>query len=266
MPGKGAIIACGDGKLYGPDPADASLIPKAVGQNLLCESDFFGSSFNGAGLEFSIVYPVYLIPHGGGYLSLVDPDSPGEQLLVVCTLQEEAMKLISQFEILAMPKSLSNDREFSWLLQSVKYPVIGVAFDPKPYNQQINASFVKSVAELLDEHLKPDRSPWNYPVFTIAEPDGFACIEGSDVDGSSLMAICVFTTSERANEYVESSDGDGTPCMLQDLTQARDFFGQIDESYAVAVAIDPVIEDNRAEAKYCFSIRTLMDKYLVQVK
>lgn len=217
-------------------------------------------------MDLAIEYPVYLIPHGGGYLSIVDPESQDEQLLVVCSTQEEATKLIYQFEILSAPTTLSNDREFVWLLDSLNYPVIGVAFDPKPANNSINATYVKSISELLTDHLSPDRSPWNYPVFTVAEEEGFACIEGSEVDGSPLVAICVFTNSERANEYVENSKGEGTPCMLHDLSQARDFFGQIDESYAVAVAIDPVIENDKSTAKYCFSIKTLMDKYLVEIE
>ena len=179
---------------------------------------------DGAGLDLAIEYPIYLIPHGGGYLSVVDPDSPSEQLLVVCSSQEEATKLIYQFEILSAPKALSNDREFAWLLDSLNYPVIGVAFDPKPEGKSINATYVIPVSELKSQHLSPDRSPWNYPVFTVAEENGFACIEGSEVDGAPLIAICLFTSSERANEYIEFSEGEGTPCMLQDLSQAPRFF------------------------------------------
>lgn len=195
---------------------------------------------------------------------MVDPDSQDEQLLVVCNSQEDAARLIYQFEILSAPKPLSNDREFYWLLQSVSYPVIGVAFNPRPEGTSINAEQIISTTELMEVHLKPDRSPWNYPVFTIAEEEGFACIEGSEVDGQPLMAICLFTSIERANEYLHESKEKGTPCKLQDLNQAREFFGKIDESYAVAVAIDPVIEDKIRSAKYCFSIQTLMEKYLIE--
>jgi hypothetical protein len=214
-------------------------------------------------MSFEIQYPLFLIPHGGGYLSIVDPDSPAEQMLVVCSNEELFLQLLYQFEIMSSPKKLLNDREFAWLLKYVKPPVTKVAFDPRPIGADVNAAEVVSIATLLGERLKPDLSPWNYPVFAIAEDEGFISITSDDGAGGVMTLLTMFTSKELAMEYLEKTNQQGTLCRLADVGQARTFLSSIDSSFAVAVALDPVVDGEFQSSKYCFSIDVLLEKYLV---
>lgn len=226
-------------------------------------------------MNFDIHYPLYLVPHGGGYLSIVNPESnsePGEpsdgeirQMLVVCSSQELVMRLIYQFEILSSPKALHSDREFQWLLKSLKPPVTQVVFDPKPKGEDVNAVEIVDISELVDQRLKPDNSPWNYPVFAVAIEEGFLSIDADDGAGEIMTLIAIFSTKELALEYMEKAKRDGTLCKLSDLAQARKFVESVDPSFAVAIALDPEVRGEQRVAKYCFSIETLLEKYLVTV-
>ncbi len=213
--------------------------------------------------EIELIYPIYIIPHGGGYLSIVDPEDNTTQLLVVCGTQELVMRLIHQFQILSAPRALNNDREFAWLLRSLKSPVTKVVFDPKPEGESINGRTTVAVNDLLTQHLKPDLSPWNYPVFAIAKDDGFVSIDSDDGAGGTMTLLTLFTEKDLATDFLKETDQSGTLCRLGDVGQARTFLKSIDKSLAVAVALDPTVEGDQQTAKYCFAIEVLLEKYLV---
>ena len=221
------------------------------------------SHSNGSSCHFEIRYPLYLIPHGGGYLSIVDPENTGRQLLVVCSSQELSLMLIYQFSLLSKPKQLNNDREFAWLLRSLKNPVSAVAFDPRPEGEIVNAVEVATVAELLEHRLQPDLSPWNYPVFLLANDDGFVSIESDDGSGELIQLLCLFSSREKAIEYQDVTGIAGDLCEFKSVAQMRTFLKSLDRSLAAAVALDPVIENETHIAKYCFAIEVLLEKYLV---
>ena len=213
--------------------------------------------------ELNIEYPIHLIPHGGGYLSFVNPDDESEQMLVVCGSQELALQLIQQFELLSAPKSLNNDREFVWLLRSLKQPVNRVAFDPNPEGEQVNARQVVAVVDLLQSHLQPDLSPWNYPVYAVANDQGFVSINTEDETGEPLTVLCFFSQAKSAEDYLNQSGQQGEPCAINDVLESRAFLLSVDKSFAAAVALNPRIEGERHTADYCFSIEVLLEKYLV---
>lgn len=209
-------------------------------------------------------YPIYLIPHGMGFASIVDPDvsENPEHLLVVHTDAEAADEFMNEFGIHGAPRALQNDREFSWLLRSLKEPVTQVTFDPRPREGDVNARWTVPVQELLDDHLTADLSPWNYPVFVIEREVGFACISGRG-DGEPLKAVGVFSHLEKAEAYLELSEETGDVHELRDMESTRRFLKSLDASVNAA-ALDPVIEDGRHSARHCFSLKTLLEKYLVQ--
>ena len=132
-------------------------------------------------------YPLYLIPHGGGYASMVDPSAEADdeptQMLVVYTESDIAVQFMSEFGMPDTPRMLFNDREFGWLLESLREPVREVAFDPSPLGDKIGARWQVAVRELLDDHLTADYSPWNYPVYAVAQETGFASIDGAGSEG-----------------------------------------------------------------------------------
>lgn len=212
-------------------------------------------------------YPIYLIPHGGGYASMVDPDNEAEaeptQMLVVYTESDVAVQFMSEFGIPDTPRMLFNDREFGWLLESLRSPVRDVVFDPSPLGDKIDARWQVAVRELLDEYLTADYSPWNYPVYAIAQETGFVSIDGAGSLGESLTVLGLFSSQDKAKGYLEAADESGELCTLTNLDETRIFLTALTEQIA-AVALDPIVEQERRTAKHCFPLETLLKKYLVR--
>ena len=215
-------------------------------------------------MVFHWSYPVYLIPHAGGYASVVGAptcDDDRTHFLVVHTDEQPATEFMQRFEIEGRPKRLHNHREFRWLLLSLRDPVRHVAFDPDPDEGQVNARWSASVGDLLRDHLKADYSPWNYPVCVVAQEDGFASIQGSGPAGEPLTAICVFTDEEKAHDYLAAAGEVGSLCTLDNPDQARTFLAALGPGVS-AVALDPRVEAGLRTARHGFSLQTLLDKYL----
>ena len=209
-------------------------------------------------------YPIYLIQHGGGYVSIVDSasDTSSSQSLVVYSGEEKAIGFIGACGIMGAPRKLSNDREFGWLLQSLQAPVTGVLFDPSVPSEARSPAQRVSVRELLESHLNADNSPWNYPVYVVAQDEGFVSIDGPDADGQMITAIAFFTSEERIDTYLEATGDRGTVCAMQNVDEARSFVKGV-ASDAAAIALNPTFADGKQFAKHCFTIATLLDKYLV---
>ena len=193
----------------------------------------------------------------------MNPDDTKKQMLVICSSKELAMGLVYQFELMSMLKELKNDREFVWLLRSIKKPVTQVAFDPQPQGEEVNAVEIVEIDELLSNRLSPDMSPWNYPVYVVAQEQGFVSIESPDETGEMIMLLCLFTEKRLAADYLDKSGSEGEFCAFHDVGEARTFFESLDRSLAAAVALDPEIDEGTHKAKYCFSIEVLLEKYLV---
>jgi hypothetical protein len=211
-------------------------------------------------------YPLYVIPHGMGYVSLVEPrdgpsEEPPEQLLVVHTEAEAAQALMEQFGLQGSPRELANAREFCWLLRNLRVPTTQVAFDPRPHEAEVNSRWAVAVRQLLDEFLKVDYSPWNYPVFAIQQDDGFASIQSQSAS-EPQTAVGLFTRIERAEQYLRESEETGDVHELADMDAARFFLESLSHQIT-AVALDPSVSEGRRTAKHCFGLRTLLDKYLV---
>ncbi len=212
-------------------------------------------------------YPIYLIPHGGGYASMVDPQSENEDdpthMLVVYTQSEVAVQFMSEFGIPEVPRMLFNDREFGWMLQSLKSPVRQVAFDPSPLGDKIAAQWQVAIQELIDDHLTTDYSPWNYPVFAIAQDGGFVSLLGAEDNGKPTIAIGLFTSEEKANGYLEGADEEGELCELTNLDDTRTFLEALSDQVG-SVAVNPIAEQDNRTATHCFSLPILLEKYLVR--
>ena len=212
-------------------------------------------------------YPIYLIPHGGGFASMLDPhteaDDEPTQMLIVYTESEVAVQFMSEFGMAETPRMLFNDREFRWLLQSLRAPVTDVAFDPSPLGDKVDARWQVAVRELLDEHLTADYSPWNYPVYAIAQEAGFVSIDGAGNKGEPLTILGLFTSPDKAKGYLEATEESGELCVLTNLDEARALLIALTERIA-AVALDPIVEQDQRTAKHCFPLETLLNKYLVR--
>ncbi len=215
-------------------------------------------------MTITVQYPIYLITVTGGYASVVDTD-PGDQpvhLLAVFLEEEAAASFMATCNLLGTPRELGNAREFRWLLQSLRHPVTQVAFDPSPDGKEVSAKWRVAVDELLAQ-LIADRSPWNYPVFVIAQNEGFVSIDGSSSDDQPIKAVGLFTTSGKADTYLQATEESGTVLKLADMEQARSFLAALKDS-TPAVALDPVVDNGQHIAKICFRIEMLLDKYLVE--
>lgn len=211
-------------------------------------------------------YPLYLIPHGSGFASIVDPEGGElpEQLLVVHSDADEAAAFMVEFGLLGNPRKLANDREFSWLLRRLQHPVTRVAFDPRPLPQQVNARLTLGVQEILQQHLRVDFSPWSYPVFVIAQEQGFASIqlESAPHETEPTTALSLFTNREKAESYLEAAGETGTLCELTDLQLTRRLFEFLADEVA-AVAMNPHVDNHRRLARHTFNMTTLLERYLI---
>lgn len=210
-----------------------------------------------------INYPLYLIPHGGGYASIVDPETEAFHLLVVYEQEQPAMDFMSRFGMEGEPRFLKNDREFAWLLLALRDPVTHVAFDPTIEQGVVETRWSVTVQKLLDDHLQADFSPWDYPCFVVALDAGFASIEGNASDGQPLTALALFTTKERAEAYMADASESGSVCELTSLDEARRFLEKLAPQVA-GVALDPTVGEAGSTAKYCFELATVLEKYLVR--
>ena len=186
-----------------------------------------------------------------------DPD----HLLVVFTDEQAAREFMNEFGIQGQPRPLANDREFSWLLRRLKPPINQVAFDPRPLERDVNARWTAPVQTLLDDHLTVDFSPWNYPVFAVSQGDGFASIH-SQSDTQPVTAVAIFSDSDQAEAYIAASGEQGELFELADMLTTRRFL-QLLSKLVDAVALDPETQDGQHATPHCFSVRTLLDKYLV---
>ncbi len=215
-------------------------------------------------MELTWRYPLYIIPLTTGYASVVDSQDPGKPVhsLVVFTELEKAERVMAQWEISGSPRALSNAREFDWMLRSLQAPVSQIALDAEPTDDQVNARWSISVEEMLQEHLVVDYSPWNYPVFVLAQKEGFACIEGVGPDGGQLAALALFDNEEKLAQYVDDTREGGKRFELSDLAQTRKFLSGLNPN-VTAVALNPQSVDGKRSTKHCFSLQTLLYKYLV---
>ncbi len=209
-------------------------------------------------------YPIYLIALGGGYASIFERGQEGEetQAVVVCTNEDLCERFMARHELQAQPKAMKNSREFVWLLQNLKLPVTRVAFDPAPDDPNAMPRWSVAIAELLKE-LVIDFSPWNYPVFVVAQGNGFASIESEPSDREKMRAVALFTDPKKATTYLEAAGETGSVTALKDLGATRALL-QVLAADANAVALDPVVQDGKRTAKHCFEITTVLNKYLVQ--
>jgi len=183
--------------------------------------------------------------------------------LAVFTRYDLAKAFAEHVGIEADPRPLCNAREFAWMAQSLRSPVDSLAFDPVPESKKVDARWKVSVRELIDNHLVIEYSPWNYPVFVIEQEGGFASVEGSTSRGENRRAVGVFTTTDTAQKFLEDAEETGTVQALDDVSQTRRFLESV-SAEASAVALDLTVSHGQRSAKYCFSVQTLLDKYLVE--
>lgn len=214
-------------------------------------------------MSFTWHYPLYLIPLDGGYVSVVgaQPEVSPVHHLAVFTSEDLAMSFMQHCAILGAPRPLRNAREFGWLLQSLRHPVTQVTFDPQPDSAHVASRWTATVEDLLQHHLVPDNSPWNYPVFVVRQQRGYASILGQSPDGMRWTAVGLFTLRGKAEAYLQASHAEGTICELGEVAEVRALLREM-AATATAVALDPTISEGRHSAAHCFSIQTLLDRYL----
>ncbi|MEX1042881.1 MAG: hypothetical protein WDZ51_19765 [Pirellulaceae bacterium] len=217
-------------------------------------------------MDYQWQYPIYLIAHGGGYASIVDPGDESEsprQFLAIHTSEPLSLAFMQRFGIVGQPRKLNNDREFRWLLKSLKFPVTEVAFDPDPVEMNLNAAWVASVESIAEQHLHVDNSPWNYPVYIVDHGTGYASISGEDEAGNSMQLLNLFTTMEGAQGYLEHAQQKGEILCLPDVEQAREVVLSLKDQIS-AVAIDPEMVAGGGHSQYCIAVEPLLDKYLIR--
>ncbi|MFO7903206.1 MAG: hypothetical protein R6U98_11120 [Pirellulaceae bacterium] len=221
-------------------------------------------------------YPLYLIPLETGYVSVVestpDTDSDVEEThtyyLAVFTERERAEGFMEAYGLEGGPQPLHNGREVAWVAESLRDPVNNLAFDPSSESassesSNVDARWKVTVQDLLENHIVVDYSPWNYPVFVIEQQEGFASVEGRASNGERMRAIGLFTTGEKAEAFLRDAEETGTVRPIATMHQTREFLRSVLPD-VTAVALDLTADRGHRSAEYCFSIGTVLDKYLVE--
>ncbi|MBI1248481.1 hypothetical protein GC197_11665 [bacterium] len=209
-------------------------------------------------------YPLYLIAHGGGYTSIVDPQDTDDQpqhILTTHSSEAVALNFMQQFAIIGEPRQLNNDREFRWFLKSLKLPVTKVAYDPEPVEFDVNAKWITTIKRLLEDFLIVDNSPWHYPVYVVRTDDGYSSTIGSSETGEQMTLLNLFTDEEKAKSYADTQGG-GKVTTLHNMEHVREILLGLRESVS-AVAMDPVYAEDESSSQYCIGLDALLDKYLV---
>lgn len=207
-------------------------------------------------------YPLFVVPVPGGFASVFDNDADEtQQSLLAFSDSNAAILFIATFGLLSAPRPLKNDRELAWLLRGIQKPVVNLLVDANPANPDSASGQLHTIEHVL-ENLTLEYSPWDYPVFAIGKEQGFVCIDGAAEDGEWLSAIALFSSEQKVQDYLEHSKEQGELCLINNQQEAIVFLRGIRE-LVTAVAIDPYLKNNKHAAKFCFSIDTLLDKYLV---
>lgn len=215
-------------------------------------------------------YPLYLVKHGGGYVSLLeegaDPET-SDQALAVFSQEALAAEFIDTIGVMAGIKTLANAREFAWLLASLREPVVEVILDQPPGETELSGQWRVPVSEMLNHHLVVDYSPWNYPVYAVQEVFegrdlGYSCITGQDSEGNPVTVLTLFTRPQLAQDYLQACKTKGELERFDSVEQIRPWLESLDAEVS-AVAIDPVIEKNQRRADQCIGLDRLLESYLV---
>lgn len=221
-------------------------------------------------MKLNCEYPMYLVKHGGGYVSLLeegaDPET-SDQALAVFSNETLAAEFIETIGVMASIKSLQNAREFAWLLASLQAPVVEVILDQPPGETQLGGQWRVGVSELLNHHLIVDYSPWNYPVYAVEEvfegkSKGWSCIQGEDSEGNPVTVLALFTQTSIAEDYLKASRTRGELKSFSDVEMIRPWLESLTDQ-VTAVAIDPVIANGQRRADQCLGLERLLDSYLV---
>ncbi len=229
-------------------------------------------------------YPVYLIRHAGGYASVavdpvsvdpvsvdpvsIDHDQPGPRF-AICVFTTEALgrRFVEAVEIEGENRAVRSDREFAQLLRALKEPFTTVVFDAEPAETEINEKWRVDVSTLLEDHLPWADSPWDYPVYVLAQNSGnrgvdYASIEADVADRGPLLAIGLFLKKVAVDQYRQAADNDGRPQALDTPKQLADFLRDLPSS-VTAVALNPRVVDGKHVARQCLSTSNLLEKILM---
>ncbi|MBL8890557.1 MAG: DUF952 domain-containing protein [Planctomycetaceae bacterium] len=220
-----------------------------------------------------LCYPLYLLHHGPGYVSLVDVHSsqePQPQALALFSSYEKAADFVEQMGGLAGIKAIRNGKELQWLLTSLSEPVTDTVLDPAVDRPEIVGAWRRSVAELLESAIEIDNSPWNYPVYLLKSRDaqrGWSSIQaGTRSNWFSFLAL--FTGESLARGYqqaVEDEDGVCELVSIPDMWRLREHLLEMGTGIA-GVAVNPQVEDGVRKCANCLEIGRLLEHYLVVVR
>lgn len=217
-------------------------------------------------------YPLYLLHHGPGYVSLVDVASaadPQPQALALFGSYERAVEFVEQMAGFAGIRAIKNAREFQWLLTSLKEPVVEAVLDPAMDRPEIVGVWRRTVAELLEWGIEIDNSPWNYPVYllkSIGGQRGWSSIQVGA--GSNWFSFIVMFTSEKlAPAYLAEIEGEDGPLelvLVPDMWSLRERLVSLGPEIA-GVAINPTVAAGVRKCENCLEIGRLLGHYLTVV-
>lgn len=223
-------------------------------------------------------YPLFVLHHGPGYVSLVDASAGGEpppQALALFSSHGLAAEFVERMVGFAGIKTLRNGRELQWLLASLKYPVSDAVLDPAMDRPEIAGVWRRTIRELVEEHIEIDHSPWVYPIYLLRQTHGDVVSKegGGRLGWSSISAgeasnrfvfVAMFTDELAACEYrerTESEDGWSQVVEVTGRVALREILVGLGAEIA-GVAVNPSVEAGVRKCGNCLEIGRLLDHYL----
>ena len=181
-----------------------------------------------------------------------DNDSNGsQQSLIAFTESNAAILFIATFNLLSAPRPIKNDRELAWLLRGVQEPVTRILIDANPINPESTSGTLLTIEEVLSQ-LKPEYSPWDYPIFAVGKEQGFLSIDGTGDDGEFLSAIApVFLMRKR---YPSTWNNPSKRAIYAGSTTRTKlgYFSAGSVIWSTRVALDPIVERRKTFGQVLF--------------
>ncbi len=209
-------------------------------------------------------YPVYVIRMGSGYVTMATPDSPEEKpefAVLVFTTEKLAEDFIAAVNLEdAEVRFLRNERELGRVLAAQPEGVTHIAIDTVFSDGHLETNCL-TLYDMIKNHMKLARSPWDYPVFCLRQSDGNYAAIVTD----KSVALALFTSNQKAKDYRARLDRPSQYELsrIETPTQLLDFLRGLPEDMQV-VAFNPIVdEDESHKAVQCMEVAKIIEKFLV---
>jgi hypothetical protein len=219
--------------------------------------------------EFSLVYPLFAVQRGTGYVAFdlgAASGSPRAGMGVpVFTSEADARQFIERDIAGGEVKRFENAKEFRKFLRGIRDAGICVLFDLLPNDKgDLHTERVFPAAVVLERFMPEPGFGWSYPVYYLAVDEGFACVDGASDDGQVAKLAAFFTDADLANRAIAAW---GDKLVRREISSNQEFAAWLKscEPSIAGVAFDPPPASPGNKAKHCVWRDTLLETLTIEI-